>query len=109
MKSFPKLTRRAQLLTGAAALALVVIPVACKESTAATKKVATTNVTAPVTTSTVAAVSGKTFTFPSGGGALSPALANQTVSLTLTTTGSTTTAVIGTPGGNIPATVTFGS
>lgn len=91
----------------AAGLALV-FTAACDSETTAPVIVATSNVVAPVSSGTVAAVTGKTFSFPSGA-ALSPALANQPVSLTFSQTGTATTAAIQTPTATVPATVTFGS
>lgn len=92
-----------------AALATVaLVAAACDKETTAPVKVATSNVTTSVTSSTVAVAAGKTFSLPSGA-ALSPALANQPVSLTFNTAGTSTTAAITTPGGTVNTTVTFGS
>lgn len=109
MLGLPLRSTLSRLALASAAVGAALLPAACDNQTTAPVKVAAGNVTAAVNSSTVAAVSGKTFTFPNGGGALSPALANQTVSLAFTSSGSSTTAVITTPAGNIPANVTFGS
>lgn len=106
----PRITARSQMARYAAAaagLALAFVA-ACDSDPTAPVIIATSNVVAPVSSGTVAAVTGKTFSFPSGA-ALSPTLANQPVSFTFSQTGTTTTAAIQTPTATVPATVTFGS
>jgi len=99
---------RTILRSGAALVAAATVFVACNDEPTAPVQVAAADVVAPVTAIIATAISGKTFAFRSGA-ALSPALANQPVSITMTTTGSSTTAVIVTPGGTLNTSVVFGS
>ncbi len=81
----------------------------CKDEPTA-PEVAAEDLVAPVNQQTVAALEGKTFTFPNGGSVISPALAGQTISMTLTnTTSATPTAAFTFPSGSITTSLTFGS
>jgi len=95
----------------AVACAAVVFLTQCNKSSTAPKQVAASNITVATTASTVAAVSATPLSFPAGGAVLAPALANQSFTMTLNTSGSATTAAIALPGinGNVQANVTFGS
>lgn len=98
-----------RVLTASAALALVLAPMACKDDPTSPPLVAATNVSVNLTAATYAAVSGTSFVIPNGGGALSPALAGQTVTVAFAGTGSAPTATITTGSGTIVADVSFGS
>ena len=95
----------------AAACAALIVLAQCKESPTAPAKVATADVAVPLKTTFVPALEGQAFTFPNGGAALSPVLANQTFSLTFSNTSATTptATVVVTGGGQFVASTTFGS
>lgn len=103
-------TWRRRLTVSAAACVGVLALTQCKSDSTAPGKVAAANVVAPISTSTVAAVSGQTFTFPGGGAALSPALAGQTISLTFSnTTAANPTTTVTSAAGSFTASTSFGS
>lgn len=84
----------------------------CKKSpTAPEKKVAAQNLVTNVSSTVVPALEATPFTFPNGGGALSPALNGQTFTLTFSNTSAATpTATVTVAGGGgFTATTTFGS
>lgn len=118
MKTLVARSPRVRLALGVIVAGLAFGAVACNKTTAPQPKVAAGNAQIPMSTTTVRAVEGVTFTFANGGAALTPALANQTITLTMSNTSSatpTTTVVapnlVGTNGqpGRFTANTTFGS
>ncbi len=104
---------RPRLVVGAVACAGL-LAVACKKDPTAPVLVVAEDVTLGVNPNLAAAVSGTTFNFPDGAGAIAPALTGQSLALTMATAGSeVTTTMAFTSGtsttGTVTATTTFGS
>ncbi len=99
---------RPWLVAGTMAGAVVVFAT-CKKDPTAPVNVATTNLTAAVTTGTVAALANLTFSVPDAGG-ISPSLAGQAATVSFSNTSSPTpTMTIGSGGQTASGTTTFGS
>jgi hypothetical protein len=99
----------------AAIIAIAAIPAACKKSPTAPVLVAASNATVTANNTVTQAVSGVSFQFAGGAGAMSSAVAGQNLAVTFTGTGTTTTTAFtvtspsGATTGTFSANTTFGS
>ncbi len=101
--------------TASALLLAAAFTVGCNDDATSPPKVVTQNAVIPANAAVVAAIANTTFSFPGGGGAISPAVAGQNLALSFGGTASSPTASLtfttsaGAQTGQVSASVRFGS